>query len=158
MMYRQVSNIRGTLVGNKTVDHSDVDSCKPRRETFKFWNLVPLILEIYGSFANTGLLIPEKFKSGEQFQSCDGIITRTTSQFREFQSHHFFILLYFNANKKFSCYDQLIMTPYFFQDGTSFGRCSCLDSSLSASCWAQLTAQQKTTRCHDRIRGSRKCV
>ena len=71
--YRQVSNIRHTLVGNKIVDHSDVvgasiacrrcsnyifildltpgfigldkDNCKMRRETFKFGDLVHLILE-----------------------------------------------------------------------------------------------------------------
>ena len=63
--YRQFSNIRHTS-GNQIVDHSDVvgaspvgilhltlgfnilrkDNCKPRRETFKFWNLVRLILEI----------------------------------------------------------------------------------------------------------------
>ena len=71
--YRQVSNIRRALVGNKIVDHSDVigaspvgaapttssfststpgfiglskDICKVRRETFKFGDLVWLILEI----------------------------------------------------------------------------------------------------------------
>ena len=74
-MYRQVSNIRGTLVVYWIVDHSDVvgaapvgarrcsnyifilhlilgfnilhkDNWKPRRETFKFWDLVRFILEI----------------------------------------------------------------------------------------------------------------
>ena len=64
-IYRQVSNIRRTLVGNKIVDHSDVvgaspvvldlapgfiglgkDNCKKRRETFKFGVWVRLILEI----------------------------------------------------------------------------------------------------------------
>ena len=72
--YRQVSNIRRTLVGNEIVVHSDVvgaspvgaaptnifilhltpgcnilrkDNCKPRRETFEFWDLVRLILEIW---------------------------------------------------------------------------------------------------------------
>ena len=71
-IYRQVSNIRRTLVGNKIVDNSDVvgaspvgacsnyifiidltlgfsglgtDNCKTRRESFKFWHLVRLILE-----------------------------------------------------------------------------------------------------------------
>ena len=58
--YRQVSNIRRTLVGNKIVDHSDVvvldlthgfiglgkDNCKTRRGTFKFNDMVRLILEI----------------------------------------------------------------------------------------------------------------
>ena len=66
--YRQVSNIGRGLIGNQIVDHSDVvgaspnyifilhltlgfnilrkDNCKPRRETFKFWDLVRLILEI----------------------------------------------------------------------------------------------------------------
>ena len=75
--YRQVSNIRRTLVVNKNVDHSDVvgaspvgaaptyifildltsgfiglgkDSCKMRRETFKFGDLVRLILEILRYF------------------------------------------------------------------------------------------------------------
>ena len=57
--YRQVSNIRRTLVFNKIVDHSDVvildltpgfiglgkDNCKTR-ETFKFGDLVRLILKI----------------------------------------------------------------------------------------------------------------
>ena len=70
-MYRQTSNIRRTLVGNKIVDHSDVvgaspvvaapttssfstpsvnglgrDNCKMKQESFKFWNFVCLILEI----------------------------------------------------------------------------------------------------------------
>ena len=72
-IYRQVSNIRHTLVGNKIVHHSDVvgasptgdapttssfstltpgfnglgkDNCQTRRETFKFGDLVRLILEI----------------------------------------------------------------------------------------------------------------
>ena len=67
--YRQVSNISLTLVGNKIVNHSDVvgaspasyifildltpgfiglgqDNRKPRQETFKFGDLVRLILEI----------------------------------------------------------------------------------------------------------------
>ena len=68
-MYRQVSNIRRTLVGNKIVDHSDVvgaspvgaapttssfstyiyrlskDNCKTRWESFKLCDLVRLILE-----------------------------------------------------------------------------------------------------------------
>ena len=71
--YRQVSNIRRNLVGNKIVDHSDgvgaspvgaapttssfstptpgfiglcKDICKARRETFKFGDLVRLILKI----------------------------------------------------------------------------------------------------------------
>ena len=73
--YRHVYNIRRTLVGNNILDHSDVvgaspvgaaptissfsiwhlafiglgkDSCKTRRETFKFGESVPLILEIFG--------------------------------------------------------------------------------------------------------------
>ena len=67
MMYRQVSNIRRTLESNKIVDHSDAcrrcsnyifildltpgfiglgkDNCKTRWETFKFGDLVHLILE-----------------------------------------------------------------------------------------------------------------
>ena len=72
--YRQNSNINHTLVDNKIVDHSDVvgaspvraapatssfatytpgfdgfgkDSCKMRRETFKFCDLVWFILEIW---------------------------------------------------------------------------------------------------------------
>ena len=77
--YRQVSNISRTLDGNQIVDHSDVvgaspvgtapttssfldlthgfdglgkGNCKMRRESFKFWDLVRLILEIlqYVSF------------------------------------------------------------------------------------------------------------
>ena len=66
-MYRQTSNISHTLVGNKIVDHSDVvgtspvgpapttssfskdlastDWAKIRRETFKFWDLMHLILK-----------------------------------------------------------------------------------------------------------------
>ena len=53
--YRQVSNIRRTLVGNEIVDHSDVvgaspvglgkDNYKMRREAFEFLDLVRLILE-----------------------------------------------------------------------------------------------------------------
>ena len=70
---RQVSNLRRTLVGNYIVDHSDVvgaspvgaapttssfststpgfnrmgkDKWKTRRESFKFWDFVQLILEI----------------------------------------------------------------------------------------------------------------
>ena len=75
MSYRQVSNIRCTLVGNNIVDHSVVvgvlpvgdaptsssfltpgfnglgkDNCTMRRETFKFGELVQLILEIYGIY------------------------------------------------------------------------------------------------------------
>ena len=67
-MYRQTCNISRTLVGNKIVDHSDAcrrcsncifihdltlgfnglgkDNFKSRRETFKFWDLVLLILEV----------------------------------------------------------------------------------------------------------------
>ena len=71
--YRQVSNISRTLEDNKIVDHSDVDgaspvgaapttifildltpafiglgkdNCTTRRETFKFGDLVALLLEI----------------------------------------------------------------------------------------------------------------
>ena len=67
--YHQISNARRTLADNKIVHHSDVagaspvsadpttssfstsnklrkDNCKTRRETFKFWNLVRLILDI----------------------------------------------------------------------------------------------------------------
>ena len=54
-VYRQTSNIRRTLSGNKLVDHSDVvgaspvglgkDNCK-RQESFKLCDLVRLILEI----------------------------------------------------------------------------------------------------------------
>ena len=64
--YHKVSNIRRTLVGNKIVDHSDVvgasnyifilnltpglnglgkENYKMRREAFKSWDLVGLILE-----------------------------------------------------------------------------------------------------------------
>ena len=58
IVYCQVSNIRCILVANQIVDNSDVvgaspgldilckDNCKSWRETFKFWNLVCLILEI----------------------------------------------------------------------------------------------------------------
>ena len=72
--YCQTSNISHTLVGNKIVDHSDVvraspvraasatslfstltpgfrelgkDHCKRRGETFKFWDFVHLILEVW---------------------------------------------------------------------------------------------------------------
>ena len=72
--YCQTSNVRCTLIGNKIVDHSDVvgalpvgaapkyifilnltfgfngldkDSCKTRWETFKFWDLMWLILKIW---------------------------------------------------------------------------------------------------------------
>ena len=74
-MYRQAPNKRRTLIGNQIIDHSDVkrvkrdacrrcsnyvfilyltpglnrlgkDKCKTRREPFKFWYLVCLILEI----------------------------------------------------------------------------------------------------------------
>ena len=69
--YRQPSNIRSTLVGNKIVLHSHAvgvsrfsnyifildrrpgfkglgkDNCKTRREAFKFWDLVRLILDIF---------------------------------------------------------------------------------------------------------------
>ena len=69
--YRQTSNIRRTLVGNDIADDSDVvacrcccnyiliidltpgfngldkDNCKTRRETFRFWYLVRLILEVW---------------------------------------------------------------------------------------------------------------
>ena len=72
IMYRQTSNIGRTLMGNKLVDHSNVvgaspvgllqlhlhsqlntcfnelgkDNYKTRRETFKFWDLMSLILEV----------------------------------------------------------------------------------------------------------------
>ena len=58
--YWQTSNIKCTLVGNKIVDHSDVvraspvfildlveDNCKMRLETFKFLDLVCLILVVW---------------------------------------------------------------------------------------------------------------
>ena len=71
--YHQTSNISHTLVENKIVDHSDVvgaspvgcsnytfildltpgfnglgkDNCKTRWETFQFWDLVQLILEVW---------------------------------------------------------------------------------------------------------------
>ena len=53
--YRQNSNIRQTLVGDKIVDLSDVtgfngickDNCGMRPETFKFWYLVRLVLEVW---------------------------------------------------------------------------------------------------------------
>ena len=71
-MYRKTSNIIHTLVGNNIFDHSDVvgaspvgaaanyifildlapgfnglgkDNCKTRQETFKFWDLMRLILQ-----------------------------------------------------------------------------------------------------------------
>ena len=69
IIYRQISNIRRTLVDNKMVDHSDVfrtslnyifiidltsgfgglgkDNSNTRRETFKFSDLMRLILEIW---------------------------------------------------------------------------------------------------------------
>ena len=54
--YRQVSNIRRTLIGNKIVDHFILnltsgfnglgkENCKMRQETFKFWDLVRFILK-----------------------------------------------------------------------------------------------------------------
>ena len=62
IIYCQTSNISHTLVGNKIVYHSDVvgaslvgagfnglgkDNYKTRWETFKFWYLVQLILEVW---------------------------------------------------------------------------------------------------------------
>ena len=55
--YHQTSNINHTLVGNKLVDSSDVVGALPvgaastafsfsTQHTFKFWNLVQLILEV----------------------------------------------------------------------------------------------------------------
>ena len=69
--YPQTSKIRHALVGNELVDHSDINgalpvgdapifilnltlgfnrlrknNCKTRQETFKFWDLVQLILEV----------------------------------------------------------------------------------------------------------------
>ena len=68
-IHRKTSNIRRNLVSNKIADHSDVvgaspvgifiphlttgfnglgkDNCKTRWETFKFWDLVWLILEVW---------------------------------------------------------------------------------------------------------------
>ena len=71
----QTSNIRCTSVGNKLVDHSDVvraspvgtaptgfnglgkGNCKMRRETFKFLDLVWLIIEVKQYFHIIGLSI-----------------------------------------------------------------------------------------------------
>ena len=74
LVCHQISNTSRTLVGNKVVDHSDVvgawpvgaapttssfldltpgcnrlrnNNCRTRWETFKFWNLMRLILEIW---------------------------------------------------------------------------------------------------------------
>ena len=82
--YRQVSNIRHTLVGNKIVDHSDVVGASPvgaasttsslsthgfigwgqnnhktRREAFKFWDLGRLILDIlrYVLYCENGIIM-----------------------------------------------------------------------------------------------------
>ena len=63
--YRHISNKRRAWIGNQLVDHTDVvgaspvildltlgfhvlrkDNYKTRRETFEFWHLVPLILDI----------------------------------------------------------------------------------------------------------------
>ena len=56
--YRKTSNISRTLVGNNVVDNSDVvgasrgfngldkDNCKTTWDTFKFWDLVRLKLEV----------------------------------------------------------------------------------------------------------------
>ena len=64
--YRQTSNINRTLVGNKIVDHSGAvgearlniffnglgkDNCKTSRKTFKFWDLMQLILEVWRCMA-----------------------------------------------------------------------------------------------------------
>ena len=60
LSYRKTSNISRTSVGDKIVDNSDifilnltpgfnglsVDNCKGVQETFKFWDLVRLILEV----------------------------------------------------------------------------------------------------------------
>ena len=62
IIYRKISNIRCTSVGNVIVDHCSnyifildltpglnelgKDNCKTRQETFKFWDLVQLILDI----------------------------------------------------------------------------------------------------------------
>ena len=88
--YHQFSNIRRTLAGNKIVDHSDVvralpvsaapttssfsiltpginwlgkDNCKMRWETFKFWDLVQLILEILQYACLSYLCRPNKTRS-----------------------------------------------------------------------------------------------
>ena len=74
--YRQVSYIRRTLVGNKIVDNSDVvgasnyifiidltlgfsglgtDNCKMRRESFKFWYMLCLILETLRKYFSIAL-------------------------------------------------------------------------------------------------------
>ena len=69
--YRQTSNIRRTLVGNKIIDLAllqlhlhprlntwlqwillDKDSCKTKRETFNFWDLVQLVSENCCHFAD----------------------------------------------------------------------------------------------------------
>ena len=90
---RQTSNIRRASVGNKIVDHSDVvgaspvgaapttssfpfltlgfngldkDNCKTRRETFTFWDLVWLILEVW-------------LRDGKFFGSAAGWIDISTS-------------------------------------------------------------------------------
>ena len=72
-MCHQTSNISRTLVGNKIVDHSDVgvtpttssfsakhlasmdwqNNGKTRRWTFRFWDLVRLILNVWWHFTKT---------------------------------------------------------------------------------------------------------
>ena len=44
--YRKTSNLSRTLVGNKIVDNLSEDNCMGMQETFKFWNLVRLILDV----------------------------------------------------------------------------------------------------------------
>ena len=87
--YCKTSNISGTWVGNKIVDHSDVvgatssttsnyifildltpgvngldkDNCKTRRETFKFWDLLWLILEILQCMVRGAALLAGYAKS-----------------------------------------------------------------------------------------------
>ena len=49
--YTLLYDISRTLVGNKIIDHGfyglSNDNCKTRREAFKFWDLVRLMLEVW---------------------------------------------------------------------------------------------------------------
>ena len=118
--YRKVSNISRTLVGNKIVDHSDVvgaspallqlhlysqlnglgkDNCKTRRETFRFWDCVLLVLENWWYLGDIRALVT-MIQTGPQGWSHIWFMTLMTASF--FKADNLF--LWFSARLQYLQY------------------------------------------------------